>query len=233
MDQDPVESSPERAVSSEPCSTHPHPFDDNEQHSARKRQKTSRSGSRSKSVDITKPSNIPPNSMSSQKDDSDILHDPHQPSTPTRPTTAHSEVGPSSSRVTINLRTPQPPLESVPSDLPSPNTPSKMTNTVEDEGARISIESGSDILSTVPASVLESPSPSSSAMEGSPEIELVSPSSNDPERSPTMAIIDDEEVLPDPLNHFPTQNRGETMLQALKKVSAILQWGKKFCAIMR
>ncbi|CAD6444908.1 6039bd08-4af7-4836-9051-2cf9a245c040 [Sclerotinia trifoliorum] len=224
MDQDPVESSPERAVSSEPCSTHPLPFDDNEQHSARKRQKTSRSGSRSRSVDTTKASNIPPDSMSSHKDDSDVLRDSFPPSTPTRPGTAQSQTGPTSSRVTINLRTPQPPVESIYSSSPSPNTPSKMTHIVDDEGARISIESESDVLSTVPASVIETSSSSPSAMEGSPEVELVPISSDDPERSPTLGIIDEEEVFPDPLNHFPTQRRGENMLHALRKVLHILQF---------
>ncbi|KAI9641472.1 hypothetical protein NHQ30_010279 [Ciborinia camelliae] len=224
MDQDPVESSPERTVSSEPCSTHPLPFDDNDQHSARKRQKTSTSGSRSRSIDTTKDSDIPPDSMSPQKNEPDGVQDPLPPSTPTRPSTAHSQVGPTSSRVTINLRTPQPPLESIPSPSTSPNTPSKMTDTVEEEGARISIESESDVLSTVPASVIETPSSSPSATEGSPEVEVIPVSSDDPERSPTLAIIDEEEVFPDPLLHFPCQNRGETLVHALKKITRILQY---------
>ncbi|ESZ91138.1 hypothetical protein SBOR_8472 [Sclerotinia borealis F-4128] len=226
MDQDSVESSPERAVSSEPCSIHPFPFDDNEQHSARKRQKTSKSDSRSRSVDTNPASDILPDSMSSPKDVPDVLQDPLPPSTPTRPTTAHSQVERTSSRVTINLRTPQPPIESnLSSPSPaSPNTPSKMTNTEEDEGARISIESESDVLSTVPASVLESPSSSPSVMEGSPEVEIIPVSSDNPERSPTLAIIDEEEVFPDPLSHFPSQHRGENIMQALKRVIQILQY---------
>ncbi|RAL60589.1 hypothetical protein DID88_009784 [Monilinia fructigena] len=170
MDQDQVESSPERAVSSEPCSTHPFPFDDNDQHSARKRQKTSRShsGSRSsRSVDTTKAPDIPLDSMSSQEDDMNLIRDPILPSTPTRPTTAQSLVEPTSSRVTINLRTTQPPLDSILSHSPSPNTTLKMPHSMEDEVTRISIESESDILSTVPASIIGTPS-SSSAMEGKP-----------------------------------------------------------------
>ncbi|QSZ30008.1 hypothetical protein DSL72_004526 [Monilinia vaccinii-corymbosi] len=225
MDQDQAEPSPERPVSSEPCSTHPVPFDDSDQHSARKRQKTSRSdsGSRSRSVDTTKASEIPLDPMSSEVNETDVLHDSILPSTPTRPTTAHSQVEPTSSRVTINLRTPQPPSNSALSNSNSPITPSKMTNAVEDGGARISIESESDILSTVPASVIGTPS-SSSAMEGSPEVELVHISSDDPERSPSMAIIDEEEVFPDPLYNFPTQNRGENVIHALKRVAHILQY---------
>ena len=233
MDQDSVESSPERAVSSEPCSTHPLPFDDSEQHSARKRQKTSRRGSRSRSVDTTKALDILPDSMSSHKDGVDVHHHPLPPSTPTRPTTAHSQAGPTSSQVTINLRTPQHRLESPSPDSPSPMSPSNMQNTMEDEATRISIESESDVLSTVPASVVETPSSSPSAAGRSPEVELVPISSDDPERSPTLAIINEEEVFPDPLSHFPYQRRGENLLTALRRVINILQYGKKFCAPKR
>ncbi|KAF7921904.1 uncharacterized protein EAE97_011195 [Botrytis byssoidea] len=223
MDQDSVKSSPERAVSSEPCSTHPLPFDDSEQHSARKRQKTSRSGSRSRSVDTTQALDILPDSMSSHKDNIDGHHHPLPPSTPTRPTTAHSQAGPTSSQVTINLRTPQHRLESPSPTSPSPMSQSNIPNTMEDEVTRISIESESDVLSTVPASVIETPSSSPSAT-GSPEVELVPISSDDPERSPTLAIINEEEVFPDPLNHFPYQRRGENLLMALRRATNILQY---------
>lgn len=232
MDQDSVESSPERAVSPEPCSTHPLPFDDSEQHSARKRQKTSRSGSRSRSVDTTQALDILPDSMSSHKDNIDGHHHPLPPSTPTRPTTAHSLAGPTSSQVTINLRTPQHRLESPSPTSPSPMSQSNIQNTMEDEVTRISIESESDVLSTVPASVIETPSSSPSAA-GSPEVELVPISSDDPERSPTLAIINEEEVFPDPLNHFPYQRRGENLLMALRRATNILQYGKEICATER
>lgn len=229
MDNNSINSSPERAVSSEPGSTHPLPFDDNEQHSARKRQKTSTSASRSRSIDTSQTLDILPDSMSSPKDTTDsLLHHPLPPSTPTRPTTAHSQAGQTSSRVTINLRTPQPPLESISSDTSSPNTPSKILNPMEDEDTRISIESESDVLSNVPASVMETPSSTPSVIEGSPEVEVLAVSSDDPERSPTLAIIDEREVFTDPLSHFPCRRRGDSLYQSIKRVASILQYGKTF-----
>src|SRR5690242_20502707 len=106
MDHDPAELSRERAVSSEPCSTRPNPFEA-ENGSARKRRRFSRGGSRSRSVDTARDSDIVPDSRTLREDiqKSDIDIDPAPPRTPTRIPSDHPPPEPTSSRVTINLRT--------------------------------------------------------------------------------------------------------------------------------
>jgi ubiquitin carboxyl-terminal hydrolase 34 len=225
MDRDPVELSQERAVSSEPCSTRPHPSDDNE-HSARKRQRTSRRDSRSRSADVAITPEIPFDPMSPREEIMQDQSEPLLPSTPTRPATGKSQAEPTSSRVTINLRTPHPPLNLVPSSPPSPVSPSKMINSVEDEGVEIGLETESDALSTLPAT--ETPSSSPSVM-GSPEIELVTDHTHESEyltRSPPLAIIGEDDVFVDPMASFPYHTHNETLLNTVRKIASFLQNGK-------
>lgn len=92
----------ERAVSSEPCSTRPKPFDDEDdgQLSARKRRRTSRTVSRSRSVET----------LGSQPQDSSdpaaamTVDTPEPPIPSTPPSQSQALPEPHSSRVTINLR---------------------------------------------------------------------------------------------------------------------------------
>ncbi|KAM3073711.1 hypothetical protein ACMFMG_004404 [Clarireedia jacksonii] len=222
MDRDPVQLSQERAVSSEPCSTRPHPSDDNE-HSARKRQRTSRRDSRSRSANVIMPPEIPFDPMSPREETMQDQSEPLLPSTPTRPATAKSQAEPTSSRVTINLRTPHPPLDLLPSTPPSPSTPSKMMNSVEDDPVGIGAETESDALSTLPAA--ETPSSSPSVM-GSPEIELVADHTHESEyltRSPPLAIIGEDDVFVDPMATFPYHTHGETLLNTVRKIANFLQ----------
>jgi len=103
MDQDSrTDESRERALSSEPSSTRPNPFDDGD-HSARKRRRTSLSGSRSTSVE-TSVSQDHTTTAPNDHDMHDVKIDTPEntlPSTPARPEHATEPV---SSRVTINLR---------------------------------------------------------------------------------------------------------------------------------
>ena len=168
MDPDPAALSRERAASSEPCSTRPNPFDDNNGPVSRKRQRTSRGGSRSRSVDTATAIDTTPGSMPSVEESPGSELGSAPPRTPSSPRQGSSPE-PTSSKVTLNLRT-APPLGSISSSPPSPTPLSKMAPGAPENEARQSIESGSDELSTIPA--VESPSSSSMAPE-SPEIEVV------------------------------------------------------------
>lgn len=229
MDQDPAELSRERAVSSEPCSTRPNPFDESDS-SSRKRQRVSRQDSRSRSVDTARGSD--PVSASASVPDSRPLREsstkpdavPPLPQTPTRmPSEAPPE--PTSSRVTINLRTARP-LESIPSSPPSPNTPSKMVNSGEDTGTRVSVESESDALSTAPPIETPSSSPSSPS-EGDPPFELVPINENDGEfesQSPPVVILDGDTIYSDPMIDFPYVG-GDTYEQGARNLARFMQYG--------
>jgi len=216
--------SPKRAVSSEPCSTRPNPFDDNDQ-SSRKRQRLSRGGSRSRSVDTARASDIT-EPMPPREETTEMPTDPPSPppSTPPPKTIEHLPSEPTSSRVTINLRTAQP-LDPIPSSPPSPSTPSKMINDGEDTGAGMSVESESDVLSTVPA--VDTPSSSPSAV-GSPQIELVV-SEDDQDfgkESPPVAIIGEDEIFQDPMQTFPYAQEGEPLAATAKRLSTFIQYGR-------
>ncbi|KAI2785330.1 hypothetical protein F4815DRAFT_490487 [Daldinia loculata] len=155
MDQDSRSSEPrERAVSSEPCSTRPNPFDDGDS-SSRKRRRTSLSGSRSSSVET-----IPSSGGERTPSDSNIMRvdSPEQlpPSTPARSEPAAEPV---SSKVTINLRNADS-LENTPSSPPSP-TPAQFrkdsikVSVEEPEVNMIQVPSAEDASS--PTSELDSP----------------------------------------------------------------------------
>ncbi|KAI0179993.1 hypothetical protein GGR52DRAFT_568756 [Hypoxylon sp. FL1284] len=111
----------DRAVSSEPCSTRPNPFDDGDL-SARKRRRTSVSGSRSASVDTVH--SLSQGHSAAVADPNVMKLDTPEPPAPSTP--AHSEPAnePVSSKVTINLRNADS-LEATPQSPSSP-TPSRL-----------------------------------------------------------------------------------------------------------
>jgi len=219
-----MEESPrERAISLEPsCSNRRNPFEDVVEQISRKRQRVSRGGSRSRSVDTAIDSDIVLESIP-RREDQDKAEATEPPSTPTR---FPSEPTEPTSRVTINLRTR--PLESIPSSPPSPTTPSKMPNGGTDTATRISVESESDALSTIPA--VETPSTSSSTA-GSPQIELVSVDDDDDDdddlgdRDPSVAIIHDDTLYLDPLMNFPYFSDGETLCHTVVRLCRFFQYG--------
>ncbi|KAI1768826.1 hypothetical protein GGR53DRAFT_312192 [Hypoxylon sp. FL1150] len=107
----------DRAVSSEPCSTRPNPFDDGD--SARKRRRTSLSGSRSASIDTLHSLN----EMAAISDPNAMNVDTPEPLPPSTPARSEPPTEPVSSRVTINLRNADN-LEATPQSPSSP-TPSR------------------------------------------------------------------------------------------------------------
>ncbi|KAI1818721.1 hypothetical protein GGS20DRAFT_526616 [Poronia punctata] len=104
MDQDSrTDESRERAQSSEPSSTRPNPFDDGDQ-SARKRRRTSLSGSRSTSVETTSISQDPTTEATGVHDMNDMKIDTPEPNIPSTPARPEHSTEPVSSKVTLNLR---------------------------------------------------------------------------------------------------------------------------------
>ncbi|KAI1464645.1 uncharacterized protein F4812DRAFT_149220 [Daldinia caldariorum] len=166
MDQDSRSPEPrERAVSSEPCSTRPNPFDDGDS-SSRKRRRTSLSGSRSSSVET-----IPSLGDEKPSSDSSVMRvdSPEQlpPSTPARP---EPTAEPVSSKVTINLRNLDS-LENTPSSPPSP-TPAQSLK----DNLKASVEEPEVNMIQIPST--EDASSSASEL-GSPEASII-PNEDDP-----------------------------------------------------
>ncbi|KAL2064045.1 hypothetical protein VTL71DRAFT_4539 [Oculimacula yallundae] len=226
-----MEESPrERASSSEPCSGRPNPFDDDvAEQTSRKRRRVSRGGSsRSRSVDTAQDQDqdtdtaLPDSSMS-LRGDSDKAEPQTQPDLPSTPTNNLSDplpTEPTSSRVTINLRTNRS-LESIPSSPISAASPSKMPYDGGDDTTRISVESESDALSTIPP--IETPSSTPSAVS-SPQVELVDEDdeSDYGNQDPPLAIIDDHYL--DPMHSFPYLGGEEPPLSAFRRITHFLQY---------
>ncbi|KFX98867.1 hypothetical protein V490_02068 [Pseudogymnoascus sp. VKM F-3557] len=212
MDPEAIEVSRERAVSSEPCSTRPKPFDDSE-YSARKRQRVS-SGSRSRSADTGKASST---YVTTPREHSPSIEARFttQPHTPSRSQTNKPIPEPTSSKVTINLRSNKAvDLTSSPSF--SPTTPSKMSNT--DQISQLDIELDSDGAAVPPETVS-----SSSSTLGSPKVELIMDDEDiEYGRSPPVAVIDDDDDLIfdcDPVLNFPYASGNEPVMVTVRKIA--------------
>ncbi|KAI0187692.1 ubiquitin carboxyl-terminal hydrolase [Xylaria flabelliformis] len=117
MDQESrTDESRERALSSEPSSTRPNPFDDDDSNlSARKRRRTSLSGSPTASVGTA----LSHDNTIAASDTYDMKVDTPEPTLPSTPDRTDRPVEPVSSRVTINLRNADS-LEATPTSPASP-----------------------------------------------------------------------------------------------------------------
>jgi ubiquitin carboxyl-terminal hydrolase 34 len=98
-----------------------------------------------------------------------------------------------------------------------------MVNGEEDVNTRISVESSTDGLSTIP---VETPISSPSAI-GSPEIELVTLNDEDDysSHSPPVAIINDIDLVEDAMLSFPYFEGHLNLEQTLAKVIRYVQYG--------
>ncbi|KAI5863136.1 hypothetical protein GGS23DRAFT_568448 [Durotheca rogersii] len=190
MDQESGSSEPrERAVSSEPCSTRPNPFDDGDL-SARKRRRTSLSGSRSTSVE-TLPSREDPadaDAVTAASDPSNMKVDTPEPVPPSTPARSEPTTEPVSSKVTINLRN----VDSLEAVSPSPSSPTP--SRVRRGSIKISVEEPEvNITHALP---VEDTSSSSSELD-SPEVPAVSFEEVGadlafPATEPSLALLADE-----------------------------------------
>ncbi|KAI2637445.1 hypothetical protein GGS21DRAFT_479490 [Xylaria nigripes] len=163
MDKDSrIDESRDRALSSEPSSTRPNPFDDDDSnHSARKRRRTSPSGSRSTSVETA----ISHDNTIGAPTTRAMPIDTPEPIPPSTPACSDHPPEPVSSRVTINLRNADS-LEATPTSPVSP-TPSRPRK----GHVQASVEPPEVDMTTIPP--IEDASSSSSTLD-SPEIAVIS-----------------------------------------------------------
>ncbi|GAB1320503.1 USP domain-containing protein [Madurella fahalii] len=218
----------ERAVSSEPCSTRPNPFDDDDV-LARKRRRTSlASASRSRSVETLNSSPSSPvaaKSAPEPRSDSAMKIDP-EPAIPTTPERQHIEPepasGPRSSRVTINvrtpLRTPSRTLEAIVSSPPSPSvksvTPPASSPT---EAVRISVEE-SEAAMSLKNVAMDTPL-SSTPDSGSPPLEVVTDDEADVDAPFTILDGPGRTRVRDPSAAVPFHDATETYLDTVIRLT--------------
>ncbi|KAI6352942.1 hypothetical protein MCOR25_009252 [Pyricularia grisea] len=248
MDQPSSPRSPrERAASSEPCSTRPNPFDDDE-HSARKRRRTSLSGGASPCRSSGPGTEGSPAALETHKeatrlppDDVEMRldTDPSGPRTPEQSTVdTGASAEPVSSRVTINLRNTQQSSNAIQS---SPLSSKSQAGTAQHDGSddvKLSVES-----SVMDGLQLEMPTstPTSSAMGGSPPVEVI----HQPEDEGSL-IMDEPQILlvqenqvgdvpaPEEPPSFPYRNEDEHQQESLQRASThILTHEKMTTAIDR
>jgi ubiquitin carboxyl-terminal hydrolase 34 len=103
-----------------------------------------------------------------------------------------------------------------------------MVHRADDAGTRISIESESDALSTVPP--IETPSSSASPI-GSPQVELIPMDNDDSDFNNDdlpVAIINDDSDYLDLMSSFPYKAEGETLANTVNRLSRFIQFGMWF-----
>ncbi|PKS12676.1 hypothetical protein jhhlp_000884 [Lomentospora prolificans] len=237
MDQAP--SSPEardRAVSTEPPSTRPNPFDDDD--SSRKRRRTSLSGSRSLSVDTVQSPHDetahPPvlaEPVSDTHDSAIMDTDPSTPQTPEQKGSSNPDypAEPGSSRVTINLRN---------ANLSSSTAASPTPHTLEDpalpDGVKLSVElpdrdmKGDLLVGGHSQTAVMGPAPAipvtTLSDSGSPDIEVIDVPEDDADvvigdGEPEVSIIGESRaVLEDPTLDFP-YNDGEPLIETVSRLA--------------
>lgn len=221
----------ERAVSSEPGSTRPNPFDDDGS-SARKRRRTSLNGaSRSRSVESQKSCNNTPEGSAGgdsrrQPADQDtnmaLDSSPSKPQTPERQqehTQPASESKPT--RITLNLKNRKHPPQPVPSSPISLKDIEAELQGEQEDGIRLSVEASDlDISHTSPQSA-------------DPDPDSLPPSMDDPDGPPIVSIDDDDDEFQDeesqvavlqfsdPMAEFP-HSANEALIDALPRVCQML-----------
>jgi ubiquitin carboxyl-terminal hydrolase 34 len=227
MDQPSPSTDPrDRAVSSEPCSTRPNPFDDTDL-STRKRRRTSlTTSSPSRSVDalgspqrLLGPSESEPVQEVGMKLENGTNPQPARPQTPEQRSEPHDPaIAPAtSSRVTVSIRNSARHLAAASA---SPESPSRGTIAGEDTRN----------LENMQAINKQSPGPSgpdgprqatsSPPNTASPPIEIIPPQTNDDSDvdvdEPRFLVIGDAD---DPTEKFPYRAPGETYADSVNRVS--------------
>lgn len=224
----------ERAVSSEPCATRPNPFDDGDLSSRKRRRTSHASGSRSRSVEtIDSPRDSPargtpapePTGEAAMKVDSD----PVSPSTPEKQLRdAEQTPAPTSSRVTINVRTPSQPLDPIPSTPPSPSpNPSVPQAASGSDAVRASTEKP-EAAATGPDEAAVETAVSPRLNSESPQIEVVSVDGDDDvefeDEDEPVTVLDasGRSLTYDPAFDFPFHDAPETHLDTIIRLGQYL-----------
>jgi len=246
--------SKERAVSSEPSSTRPNPFHDGE--SSRKRRRTSLNGSaRSQSVDTVQSPSDPSTAaeaepardragrdVADEDDDDDddddsttmkLDPDSDAPQTPDRQLEpAQPLTGPISSRVTINLRSAQRPLQTIPSSPMSPQSPSPAEQPAAGDDVKVSVEESEVDMAATDRPAETSGTPPEDA-GGSPRVDLLADDEDDDfetgESQVTMLHgLQENSLYGDPVRDFPYRNPVETWGDTMAKIVAYLTTSTSF-----
>ncbi|KAL2018794.1 hypothetical protein VTK56DRAFT_352 [Thermocarpiscus australiensis] len=222
----------ERAVSSEPCSTRPNPFDDGDLASRKRRRTSLASASRSRSVESV---NSPPSSPATGKSALELRSDSamkidSDPTIPTTPDQQHlgtdPHSGPHSSRVTINVRTPSQSLDAIASSPPSPSLKGATPPTdFPADAVKMSVEA-SEAIMPPDDTVVDTPV-SSGSENGSPPVEVVSVSADDDvdfDAGDTVTMLDGagRSLIQDPSSNFPFHDVSETYLDTVIRISQYL-----------
>lgn len=227
--------SKERALSSEPCSTRPNPFDDDHGSSARKRRRTSLNGvSPSRSVDTPKSTHdtfIDSSEATFQPEqaerDASMTMDsaPLEPRTPEPVHQGQVQPTPGSrpTRITLNLKNRRQEPRFLPSSPIASNGADVGPQGSRDDGIRLSVEeSGMELSHALPA-FGHAASPSLDI--DNPPIEIIDDDDDDdddvvesPDRVSQVILLQDPDgEEPDPVTSFP-YNTGDPVAEALTKL---------------
>lgn len=226
MDQDSrTDESRERALSSEPSSTRPNPFDDDNELSARKRRRTSLAGSLAGSLSASPTASLetalPRENGVAASDTQDMKIDTPEPTLPSTPARPDQTAEPTrSSKVTINLRNPDS-LGATPTSPASPVSPTPSRQ--RPDHVRASVEAPE--VSMAPArsmddgsspSTLDSPGP---ARVGAEDVDDdVQFSMIEPPSSPQRPI-DLHSIMTD----FPYRYEGELLHETVTRLSTFFR----------
>lgn len=223
--------SKERAVSSEPCSTRPNPFDDDGS-SARKRRRTSLNGvSPSRSVETPKSTHdtsidSPEAALQAEQAerDSSMTMD-SAPSEPRTPEPQREQVQPTSeskpTRITLNLKNRKQESNHVPSSPISSNDADAELEGSRLQGIRLSVEDTELDVSHTLNDFRDTGSPTLDI--DNPPIEIIDDDDDDDDESqdgvPQVILLQDPDdgEEPDPVTNFP-YNTGDPVAEALSKL---------------
>ncbi|KAI0395296.1 hypothetical protein F5Y17DRAFT_423819 [Xylariaceae sp. FL0594] len=219
MDQDSRnDESRERALSSEPSSTRPNPFDDDS--SSRKRRRTSVSCSRSASVETCLSQDPFGGAPNVQDVDDDMRVDTPENNPPTTPARPEPTTEPVSSRVTLNLRNSGRVEEATPTSPTSPTSPTPLRSHV---GNVLTSVEGSDEVSLV--QTVDGMSSTSSALDSLEEA-AISVGELEKSDSPEIGVRHEAAARPG-LNaivaKFPYRYEGEPPQESVARLTAYLR----------
>lgn len=221
----------ERAVSSEPCSTRPNPFDEDDGSSARKRRRTSLNGvSRSRSLESEESSHHNParpaaediQALSTDQDTKMTMDSssskPQTPEHQQHPPQPLSESKPT--KITLNLKNRKHATQSARLSPTSPTGDNGGFDTSYGSGIRASVEdSEQDVSSTVTG--IRSPESSPVALEDHDEPLVESVDENENDMSQLAELQDIQLQLADPLQDFP-RRLDESLPDALQNICGML-----------
>ena len=220
----------DRAVSSEPASTRPNPFDDTD-HASRKRRRTSMSGSPAKSFDVVNLIDSPSSgtidgdaAISENTEPTKIDTDSISPQTPEHQCgSTDPPLEAPSSMVTINLRklSDDEPMSSQQS--PTIRAKERAPNVRPDE-VKASVEA--EEVEMIPNSEPFAHTPQSCSLPESPPIELITVQSDDDMEftgeDDNISIIRPDQPAVDPLQQFPYKEPDESLMNTLHRLTTYL-----------